>query len=228
MEIFDLLTSLIMNGPVYIVNGLLAVAYGIAGALPAIVSIVVAGALMLTVDAEVQGQASNRPLRPGRGEMQINSNTSQILTGATLVLWLIAQLGMGAPVPWIGAAMWLAGFVAVLLSATQRPGLSQGIRAGLATYALAVIMSRVYMTYAAQVTPEQWAALIGSADAAATIIANTRGNTTTIIVWALWLVVPVGYFSMLAQQVLQNPVSLTSPMATAEATIRALRSRGGA
>jgi len=227
MEIFDLINALITNAPLYIINGFLLVLYTVFGALPAIVSIAAAGGVMLTADAEVQNLAASRALRPGRGEMRINGNTAQILTSITLAVWLLAQMGMGAPVPWIGAVMWLAGFVAVSVSPSQRFSMLNLIRVGIITYALTVGASRIYLHYAAQITPEQWAALVGSADSAASIVANTRGNMTTIVSWALWLVVPLGYFSMLVQQVFINPISLTNPFATPQGMLRLLRSRGG-
>ena len=93
-------------------------------------------------------------------------------------------------------------------------------------YALAVIGSRIYLGYTSHLTAEQWAALIGSSDSAATVIASTRGNVTTILLWALWLVVPLGYFSMLVQQVFINPMSIVNPLATAQDMLRALRMRG--
>lgn len=227
MELFDLINALITDAPLYIINGFLLVLYTVFGALPAIVSIAAAGGVMLTADAEVQNLAASRVLRPGRGEMRIYGNTAQILTAITLAMWLIAQAGMGAPVPWIGAVMWLAGFVAVSVSPSQRFSMLNLIRVGIITYALTVGASRIYLHYAAQITPEQWAALVGSADSAANIVASTRGNMTTIVSWALWLVVPLGYFSMLVQQVFINPISLTNPFATPQGMLRSLRSRGG-
>jgi hypothetical protein len=227
MEIFDLLNALITDAPLYIVNGFLLIVYATFGAFPAIVSLAAAGGVMLTADAEVQNLASGRALRPGRGEMHINGNTAQVLTGIALALWLVAQMGMGAPVPWIGAVMWLAGFVAVSVSPSQRFSMLNMVKVGILTYALTVGISRIYLLYSAQVTSEQWAALVGSAEAAASIIASTRGNTTTIITWALWLVVPLGYFSMLVQQVFMHPVSLTAPMSTPQGMLQTLRSRGG-
>jgi hypothetical protein len=227
MELFDLINALITDAPLYIINGFLLVLYTVFGALPAIVSIAAAGGVMLTADAEVQNLAASRVLRPGRGEMRINGNTAQKLTAITLAMWLIAQAGMGAPVPWIGAVMWLAGFVAVSVSPSQRFSMLNLIRVGIITYALTVGASRIYLHYAAQITPEQWAALVGSADSAANIVASTRGNMTTIVSWALWLVVPLGYFSMLVQQVFINPISLTNPFATPQGMLRSLRSRGG-
>ena len=49
---------------------------------------------------------------------------------------------------------------------------------------------------------------------------------TTILLWALWLVVPLGYFSMLVQQIFINPMSIVSPFAGAQEMLRALRVRG--
>jgi hypothetical protein len=99
------------------------------------------------------------------------------------------------------------------------------VKSGIAIYALAVIGSRLYLAYTAQLSADQWAALIGSTESAAAVIANTRGNVTTIILWALWLVIPLGYFAMLLQQVLINPVSLVNPLAGAGELIQRYRTR---
>jgi len=224
---FDQLNILILDTPIYAINGLLWLLYALMSILPALVSVAVAGVMMLVVDDAVQKLASARPLRDGRGGLQTSQKTSQIVTGIVLALWIVAQWGMGAPVPWIGAAMWIAGLLATLAVPAQRFSLLNGVKVGIATYALAVIISRIYLIYTAQIGPEQWAAMLGSADAAAQIIANTRANTTTVAIWALWLVVPLGYFSMLAQQVFLNPISLTNPLATYEQMLLSLRDRGG-
>ena len=123
--------------------------------------------------------------------------------------------------------MWLAGLLAILAAPAQRFSLLNGVKVGLVTYALAVIVSRIYLAYTSRISPEEWAALLGSAETAARVIASTRANTTTVAIWALWLVVPLGYFSMLAQQVFLNPISLTNPLATYEQMLISLRDRGG-
>ena len=224
---FDLLNTLVLDTPVYVINGLLWLLYAVASVLPALVSVGVAGVMMLVVDDAVQKLASARPLRDGRGGIQTSPKTSQIITGIVLALWLVAQWGMGAPVPWIGASMWLAGLLAILAAPAQRFSLQNGVKVGLVTYALAVIVSRIYLAYTSRISPEEWAALLGSAETAARVIASTRANTTTVAIWALWLVVPLGYFSMLAQQVFLNPISLTNPLATYEQMLISLRDRGG-
>jgi hypothetical protein len=121
--------------------------------------------------------------------------------------------------------MWLAGLIAVLTLSAQRFNLLWYVKAGIAMYALAVIGSRIYLAYTTHLTPEQWAALIGSSESAAAVIAGTRGNVTTILLWALWLIVPLGYFSMLVQQVFINPMSIVNPLAGAQDMMRALRVR---
>jgi hypothetical protein len=134
---------------------------------------------------------------------------------------------MGAPVPWIGAAMWLAGLLAILVCPAQRFNLLHFVKSGIAVYALAVIGSRFYLSMTNQISPDQWASLVGSAQNAANVVANTRGNVTTIITWGLWLVIPLGYFSMLVQKLFLNPVSLINPLSSYEDMLILLRDRGG-
>jgi hypothetical protein len=132
---------------------------------------------------------------------------------------------MGAPVPWLGAAMWTAGTILLLLVRIQENTLSWNVKSGIAIYSLGVLGSRFYLSYTAQLRADQWAALIGTSESAAAVIANTRGNVTTIILWALWLVIPLGYFAMLLQQVLINPMSLVNPLAGASELIQRYRTR---
>ena len=224
---FDQLNTFILDTPIYAINGLLWLLYAVASILPALVSIGAAGVMALVVDDAVQKLAGARPLRDGRGGVQTSPKTSQTITGIVLALWLVAQWGMGEPVPWIGAVMWIAGLLAILAVPAQRFTLLNGVKVGIVTYALAVIISRIYLAYTTRISPEEWAVLLGSAESAAQVIASTRANTTTVAIWALWLVVPLGYFSMLAQQAFLNPVSLTNPFATYEQMLISLRDRGG-
>jgi len=177
------------------------------------------------VDQRVQSRAAFRPGRSGREAATPDLYTAQITTAIILVMWVISQWGMGAPVPWLGAAMWLTGTIIVLLVHMQEHTLLWNMKSGIAIYSLAVIGSRLYLAYTAQLSAEQWAALIGTSESAAAVIANTRGNVTTIILWALWLVIPLGYFAMLLQQVLINPMSLVNPLAGASELINRYRTR---
>ena len=230
MNDLNQLGAFLMDLPVYLANGILVIGYGLAAHAPALLSLGCALTLAFLPDVEVQRQAGFRARRDGRGETESSSGpvprTAQVMTAIVLLAWLAAQWDMGEPVPWIGAVMWAAGLTAVLALANQRFNLLWYVKSGIALYALAVIGSRLYLSTAAHLTPEQWAALIGSSESAAAVIASTRSSVTTILLWALWLVVPLGYFSMLVQQIFINPMSIVSPLAGAQELLHALRVRG--
>ena len=211
--------------PTYLLNGVLATVYWLSESGAALVSILCAGLIIRFVDQRVQSRAAFRPGRSGREAATPDLYTAQITTAIILVLWVISQWGMGAPVPWLGAAMWIAGTIILLLVHMQEHTLLWNMKSGIAIYSLAVIGSRLYLAYTAQLSADQWAALIGTSESAAVVIANTRGNVTTIILWALWLVIPLGYFAMLLQQVLINPMSLVNPLAGASELINRYRTR---
>ena len=217
----DFLTAL----PTYLLNGVLATVYWLGESGAALVSILCAGLIIRFVDQRVQSRAAFRPGRSGREAATPDLYTAQITTAIILVLWVISQWGMGAPVPWLGAAMWIAGTIILLLVHMQEHTLLWNMKSGIAIYSLAVIGSRLYLAYTAQLSADQWAALIGTSESASAVIANTRGNVTTIILWALWLVIPLGFFAMLLQQVLINPMSLVNPLAGASELINRYRTR---
>ena len=211
--------------PTYLLNGVLATVYWLGESGAALVSILCAGLIIRFVDQRVQSRAAFRPGRSGREAATPDLYTAQVTTAIILVLWVISQWGMGAPVPWLGAAMWIAGTIILLLVHMQEHTLLWNMKSGIAIYSLAVIGSRLYLAYTAQLSADQWAALIGTSESASAVIANTRGNVTTIILWALWLVIPLGYFAMLLQQVLINPMSLVNPLAGASELINRYRTR---
>lgn len=236
------LLNYINIGLIWITNGIFSLVYLLAKAFPALVSIASGLLIIFTLDRDVQSRANFKPSRSGPlGNNQDYSNrrevfhqsstsstprTAQILTIIVLALWVIAQTGMAAPVPWIGASMWLVGtLVLFVMPQHQRYNILWFVKTGLAVYAILVIGSRIYLSYTAQLTGDQWASIIGSAESAAKIIANTRGNTTTIITWALWLIAPLGFFSLLVQQLFVNPMNLVSPLAGAQDVLTRIRQR---
>ena len=238
MELLNYLDT----GMIYVANGILFFVYFLAKAIPALLSLACGILMIITLDKEVQNRANFKPGRSGpmgddssfinRREITPQASTSatprtaQILTGIVLAFWMIAQTGMAAPVPWIGAAMWLVGtLVLFVMPAHQRMNMLWFVKTGLCVYALLVIGSRIYLGYTAQLSSEQWASIIGSAESAAAVIARTRGNATTIITWALWLVAPLGFFSLLIQQLFVNPINLVSPLAGAQEVISRIRQR---
>ncbi|MDX9864857.1 MAG: hypothetical protein RBT34_08635 [Anaerolineaceae bacterium] len=211
--------------PTYLLNGVLATVYWLGESGSALVSILCAGLIIRFVDNRIQSRAAFRPGRSGRDATSSDLYTAQITTAIILLMWVISQWGMGAPVPWLGASMWMVGALIVLTVRMQEHTLLWNMKSGIAIYSLAVLGSRLYLAYTAQLSAQQWAALIGTSESAAAVIANTRGNVTTIILWALWLVIPLGYFAMLFQQVLINPMSLVNPLAGASELINRYRTR---
>jgi hypothetical protein len=224
-DVFVLFGDFLAALPTYLLNGILASLYWLAGSGAPLVSLVCAGLLVRFCDTRLQSRAAYRPGRGGREAATPETYTAQVTTAIIAVLWVIAQWGMGAPVPWLGAAMWLVGTLLALVLHLQEQALLWNLKSGIAIYALAVIGSRLYLATTAQLSADQWAALIGSSQSAAAVIASTRGNVTTIILWALWLVIPLGYFAMLLQQVLINPPSLVNPLAGAGELIQRYRMR---
>ena len=224
-DYFVIFGNFLSSLPTYLLNGILATVYWLGDVSAALVSILCAGLIIHFVDKRVQSRAAFRPGRSGREAATPELFTAQITTAFVLVLWIISQWGMGAPVPWLGASMWITGAILLLLVHMQEHTLLWNVKSGIVIYSLAVIGSRLYLVYTAQLTADQWAALIGSSESAAAVIAKTRGNVTSIILWALWLVIPLGYFAMLLQQVLINPMSLVNPLAGATELINRYRTR---
>ena len=118
--------------PTYLLNGVLATVYWLGESGAAFVSILCAGLIIRFVDRRVQSRAAFRPGRSGREAPTPDLYTAQITTAVILVLWVISQWGMGAPVPWLGAAMWIAGTIILLLvhMRTQRKLLDIASREG--------------------------------------------------------------------------------------------------
>jgi hypothetical protein len=162
MNELDRIGMFLMDLPVYLANGGLVIAYWLAENSAALVSLLCAILLALLPDAEIQQRAGFRPRRNDRSQNNRSINrlprTAQTMTVIVFTVWLIAQWDMGAPVPWIGAAMWVGGLLAVLALSVQRFNLLWYVKAGIA-FNLAVIGSRIYLNYTAHLLDR--AALIG-------------------------------------------------------------------
>ncbi|RPJ38039.1 MAG: hypothetical protein EHM21_17430, partial [Chloroflexi bacterium] len=181
-DYFVLFSQFLEALPTYLLNGLLAALYWLADSGAALISLACAAGIMVWIDAHLQSRATFRPARGGRQgqSMPVETHTAQVITGIALLFWIASQWGMGAPVPWIGAAMWVLGLLVALMVRQQETTTLWNVKSGIFIYALAVLGSRLYLAYTAQLSPEQWATLIGSTESAATVIANTRSNVTTI------------------------------------------------
>ena len=93
---------------------------------------------------------------------------------------------------------------------------------GLALYALAALAYLAYGRYLDALDATAWAEAIGGQGEAAQALAQGRAFVSTLATWGLWLILPLGYLSLLAQGVLVHP-----PLpATPEQVITAVRTRG--
>ncbi len=138
------------------------------------------------------------------------------------VLALLAAFFTASPAPFLLAAMSLAGVGAVLLERFNPDALRWRITGGLTLYALAALAHLGYASYLAGVDAAAWAQAIGGQQEAALALAQGRAFVETLATWALWLILPLGYFSLLAQTLLAHPPLTARP----DEIITAVRTRG--
>jgi len=213
--------------PIYFANGLLAICYWLAGQFPLLVSLSGAAGIAFLLDQEMQLRAGYLPAREGHSARKQVPHTAELMTAFVAILWMIAQWGMAEPVPWLGAFMWVSGFLVVLALPAHRFNLLWYVKAGIAIYALCVIGSRLYLHYTMTIQSNEWLGVLGNSSYSEYFIQNTQSNVTSILIWLLWLVVPLGYFSLLVQQLFINPMSLMNPFSSVQEMIGLMRDRKG-
>jgi hypothetical protein len=138
-------------------------------------------------------------------------------------LALMAALLVPPPIPLIILVMAWAGMAAIRVDKFNPDSLRWRVVGGLALYAVAALGWTAYSAYVAGLSAEQWGALFAADEAAATI-AQGRSFLSTISVWGLWIIVPLGYFSLLLQGIFIHAPLPGSP----ERIIQTVRARGEA
>jgi hypothetical protein len=136
-------------------------------------------------------------------------------------LSLLASILVPPPIPLIILAMAWAGVGAVKVDKFNPDALHWRVIGVLALYAVAALGWTAYSAYVAGLSAEQWGALFATDEAAATI-AQGRSFLSTISVWGLWIIVPLGYFSLLLQGIFVHAPLVASP----EKIIQTVRARG--
>jgi len=136
-------------------------------------------------------------------------------------LALLAAFLAPTPAPFLLATMNLAGVAAVLLDRFNPDSLRWRITGGLTLYALAALAHLGYQTYLAGVDAAAWAQAIGGQSEASAALAQGRAFVETLATWGLWLILPLGYFSLLAQVLLAHPPLSARP----DEIITAVRTR---
>ena len=138
------------------------------------------------------------------------------------VLAGMAGLLAPPPVPALLAGMCLLGAGAVQLDRFQPDALRWRVVGGLALYAGAALGYLTYSRYLAGVDAAAWAAAIGGQAEAQATLAQGQAFLNTLATWGLWLILPLGFLSLLGQGLLVHPPIQHGPAAT----ISAVRTRG--
>ena len=193
-------------------NGLLAIVYT---AWEHAAALVAAGAYAALLFWTPPGRRSAQPVRD-----QLSGQRPWLL-GIGVAVILAAFLAP-APMPVLLAVMTLAGAVVVAVDRFNPDALRWRVAGGLALYALASLAYLGYGRYLDALDATAWAEAIGGQGEAALALAQGRAFISTLATWGLWLILPLGYLSLLVQGVLVHP-----PLpATPEQVIRAVRTRG--
>jgi hypothetical protein len=221
MSIGDVILAL----PVWWINGVLAMLYWSIGHLPEFAATLAAAIILLGIDPIIQQRAGERPRRQGRGEAQTSGNNSQYFTLATLIVWLLVSFTSRFPVPLIGACLWWVGVLAILAVPEERFNQLWWAKTGLLVYAGLALLLRYGLVMLNQVNPADWASVVGSRLDAQAVLATTRGNIAMIGMLFVFVLYPLGYFSLLFNRFLRNPKPLYAIGLEAGDVIRRLRTR---
>ncbi|MBI3960485.1 MAG: hypothetical protein HY328_16870 [Chloroflexi bacterium] len=137
-------------------------------------------------------------------------------------LAVVAALFAPPPVPVLLAGMAALGAGAVALDRFQPDALRWRVVGVLALYAAGALGYLGYSRYLAGVDAAAWAEAIGGQEQAQNTLAQGQAFLNTLATWGLWLILPLGYLSLLAQGLLAHPPLGERPAET----IARVRTRG--
>jgi len=227
MPDLDAIGNFILDWVVYTANGFLIMVYWLVDHLGILVSLACAVLVIAFFDAYIQRLAAHMPGSRMRQKVPLRPNRNhQILTAVTAGLWTLAAALFPIPVPWLGAAMWLLFVVLLLLLPAEQLQTLWRSKTAILGYTLALLGFRWYLSLSAQASPQEWAALYGTAGEAQRVIASTRGLFLTVGTWVIWFAMPVAYAGYAVQRLTTHSMSLADPRATAAQIVEAIRTRG--
>ena len=142
--------------------------------------------------------------------------------GGAATLAAAAATFAPAPVPVLLSGMSAAAALAVRFDRFNPHALRWRAVGGLALYAGAALAYLAYGRYLAAVDASAWARAVGGEGEAVSALAQGRAFLNTLATWGLWLILPLGFFSLLAQGLLAHPPTPATP----EETIARVRTRG--
>lgn len=126
------------------------------------------------------------------------------------------------PVPILLTGMTLTGMGAVAADRFAPDALRWRVVGGLALYAAGALAYLAYSYYLTGVDAAAWAEAIGGQAEAQATLAQGRSFLNTLAIWGLWLILPLGFLSLLVQGLLAHPPSQGRP----SETIATVRTRG--
>ncbi len=135
---------------------------------------------------------------------------------------LLAALLAPAPAPFIMAVLSVAAAAAVQLDHYNPDILRWRVAGGLALYALAALAFLAYSRYLDGLDAAAWAKALGGAGEAQQALAQGRAFVDTLARWGLWLIIPLGFLSMLVQGLFIHPPTPGRP----EQLVSQIRTRG--
>ncbi len=205
----------------YEINGVLVIAYALIAQWALVLSLPCAvGILILDRVVAISTSMAGRSGGPTSGR-------AARLTLLVLALWIVTALSVPMPVPALGLAMWAATLVMAWVSPASRiRTLWQG-KNGLLVYALASLGLLLFTRVTADLSAEQWSALLGGAQEANAAIAQGKGIVLTIATIATWYAWPVGVIGWMVKEFGVNQGSLVAPGRTTAEIVHAIRTRGG-
>jgi len=223
----ETITIYFVDTVTYIVNGFLETVYFIVERAPHLISILVALVIFLVFDVIAQREMVFAPARYGKKQTAPAkpSRATQGLTIVAIALWLLATWTFGPPVPYIGAVVWIASLVALLVMPQQRYDLLWQTKAFVVLYALAILLYRGMLWNTSRLSASQLSAVLNGVSTAQAAIASNVSYLTTVGSLALWLFVPLGFLSLLAKNWSAQPMHAFNPFANARDVMNALRSR---
>ena len=212
----ETITIYFVDTVTYIVNGFLETVYFIVERAPHLISVITALIIFFVFDVIAQSEMTFAPARYGKGQTAPSkpSRATQGLTLIALMIWLLATWSFGAPVPYIGAVVWIASLVALLVMPQQRYDLLWQTKAFVILYALAILLYRGLLWNYSRLSASQLSAVLNGVGSAQTAISSNVSYLTTVGSLALWLFVPLGFLSMLAKNWSAQPMHAFNPLPT--------------
>ena len=221
----DEIGPVVRNASVYVINGGLSVIYFLADHLALLIAIACAAMVIGLFDRWLIDLARSTPARQGRAAPRRAVNRPYARTAITLGLWLIAASLYPAPVPELGAAMWLGTVVAVLLLPTERAAVLGACKNLILTYALMLLGFLWYVNTTAQASAREWAAIIGGVGEAQQTLAQNQNLILTIgtigLTWSGPLAAAIYLWGRLKAQL----DSLAAPWQSMAEIVREIRTR---